>query len=266
MAHSTCKDRHLHAVDVKLADIAASVVAPMRVWSKLSFVAGMTRCWGTAALFAVLFAPTQGAAQMLIPSPPLAPDIAALPRLNGDGVGFSDINALLDMLDARDLDALNCYGSAAPDGPFRTVEVLSDGPEFLSFQIDNSTYCEGAAHPWWHRKIVNIDLATGQETDLRAFLPRSFMPSGEPVDPLVVLFLNTVAELPGECVSAYGWALQNGYVQLNLGLVEAKGALMLWPDGLAYADTPCLDAALVPSAKLKEAGFDGRLMQALVPE
>lgn len=213
----------------------------------------------------MLSAATHAIAQDLVPSPNLAPDIAALPRLNGDGAVVSDINARLQHLDDHDLENLNCNGQSPPDGPFRAVEVLADGPEFLSFMIDIGAYCDGAAHPSWSREIVNLDLQTGEETGLREFLPPSGRPSQRRDDLLTVFFLNSVADLPGDCVQAYAWALSNGYLHLDLGLDEAEGALLLWPSGLAYVETPCLDTAYVPVDRLREAGFGERLTRALTP-
>jgi hypothetical protein len=174
------------------------------------------------------------------------------------------VNDQLDALDQRDLDAVLCYHGARSDGPFRTVEVLADGPEFLSFLIATSSYCDGAAHAWWAQRIVSFDLQTGQETDLRAFLPAGF---GNPEVDLAVLFLNSVGVLPGDCVAAYASAFQAGGLRFDLGLAEGEGegALVLWPRGLAYVETPCLDLAFVPVARLREAGFHGRLTGALAP-
>jgi hypothetical protein len=208
--------------------------------------------------FAVLLVTGPAWAEVL-PQPPLAPDIAALPRLAGDGDIAARVNDQLALLDQRDLEALLCYGGLAED-PFRTVEVLSDGPEFLSLMIATSGYCQGAAHGWWGQRIVTFDLATGAETDLHDTLP---FPPSLTDDSLAVLFLNTVGDLPGECVVAYAAALRDGFLGFDLGLSEAEGALVLWPRGLAYVETPCLDLAFVPLERLREAGFDPRLIRTL---
>lgn len=213
-------------------------------------------------LGAALFPASAVTAQDLLPSPPLAPDVAALPRLAGEGAIIARVNAALAQRDQRDLDAVTCYGGQ-PDGPFRTVEVFADGPEFLSLVISTSSYCEGAAHPWWHQDILNFDLETGEQTDLRAYMPTAF--GSNPEDALAVLFLNTVADLPGDCVQSYARAFRDGYLRFDLGLAEAEGALMIWPGGLAYVETPCLDLAYVPLARLQEAGFHGTLIRALSP-
>jgi hypothetical protein len=213
------------------------------------------------ALLLLLALPGPALAE-LVPQPPLAPDIAALPRLAVDVDIAAQVNGQLALLDQRDLDAVLCYGGP-PDDPFRTVEVLADGPDFLSLLIATSSFCQGAAHPWWNQRIVTFDLATGVETDLRDMLP--FSPN-DPDSALAVLFLNTVGDLPGECVVAYAAALRDGFLGFDLGLSEAQAALVLWPQGLAYVETPCLDLALVPLDRLREAGFDPRLIRALEQE
>jgi hypothetical protein len=206
-------------------------------------------------------------AQDLLPWPDLAPEIAALPRLAGDSDLARTVNAALDALDARDLEAVNCHYSNRSDGPFRAVEVLSDGPEFISFFITKGTYCDGAAHPWTAQEIVNFDLESGLQTDLRDLLPDTFQSADDQSEMLSVLFLTHVADLPGECVWAYAhaYAMRNSYLSFDLGLAESRGALMLWPQGLAFVHTPCLDAAFVSAERLGEAGFDSRLIKALTP-
>lgn len=226
----------------------------------------MTALWRSIAPLCTLLAlspPT--VAQDLLASPPFATNIAALPRLAGDGAVARMVNAELVKLDTRDLEELNCYYGTRSDGPFRAVEVLSEGPDFLSIFITTSTYCEGAAHPWTMERIVNFDLETGLQTDLRSLLPDTFQSADNQSEMLSVLFLTNVADLPGECVLAYAYAIRRGYLNFDLGVAKTKRAMMLWPDGLSYADTPCLDAALVPAEGLREAGFDARLVAALIP-
>ncbi|MGL4320187.1 MAG: hypothetical protein ACRCS3_04925 [Paracoccaceae bacterium] len=202
-------------------------------------------------------------AQDLIDSALLGPDIAALPRLAGGGAIADVVNAQLQTIDESDLNALSCVGDSGSERPSRRVEVLSAGPEFLSFLISKGAYCAGAAHPSWSQRTVNFDLQTGEQTNLRAFMPRNFTPSDQQDDPLAVMFLNTIGDLPGDCVQAYARAIRDGHLGFELGLAKSQGALMLWPDGLAHVHTPCLDMAYVPLARLQEAGFDARILKAL---
>lgn len=225
----------------------------------------MTTTASVALLSAALSIGGQAAAQDLVPSPPLAPDIDALPRLKGNTPVVAQINALLDQRDARDLEALNCSYETPSDQPGRLVEVLADGPKFLSFVIAMGTYCEGAAHPWSAQSIVNFDLDTGKATDLQEFLPQTFTLEAEPDNPLAALFIDAVVDPPEDCLQAYSLAMRDGYLGFELGLVESNGAMMILPQGLAYVDTPCLDAAYVPVDRLREAGFGDKLIEALTP-
>jgi hypothetical protein len=204
-------------------------------------------------------------AQEVVPSPPLEADVMALPRLAGESPAVRRINDELQRLDDFDLEALACYYGSRSVDPIRSVEVLADGPEFLSLLIANSTYCEGAAHPWWEQKIVTLDLESGETTQLLEYLPHRWGIADNPEDLLSIFFINSVDDLPMECVRSYARAIRDGALYFDLGLVEAQGALMLWPSGLAYAETPCLEAAYVPIDRLREAGFGERLIEALTP-
>jgi hypothetical protein len=71
-------------------------------------------------------------ADPLIPSPPLAPEVAALPRLAGDTATAGFINDALEDLDRRHLALVTCDGGTS-DQPYRAVETLSEG--YLSFDL-----------------------------------------------------------------------------------------------------------------------------------
>lgn len=202
-------------------------------------------------------------AQELIPSPTLAPGVAALPRMAGRDAVSLAINAELEKLDARDLAAINCADGRRSESAGRSVEVLSDGPEFLSLSISAGSYCEGAAHPWWKQSVINFDLRTGKQSDLREYLPAAWVVNARPDEVLSSLFLNVVGELPGECLQTYTRAIAEGYLSFDLGLVENESSLILWPVGLARVEAPCLDVALVSADRLREAGFAPRLIAAL---
>lgn len=218
-----------------------------------------------ALLGAVVAASAPAFSQDLLPSPPLQPDIAALPRLAGETPAIRQINDELQRLDAFDLEALNCYGGSRSDGPFRSVEVLADGPEFLSLQIANSTYCEDAAHPWWEQKIVTFDLEDGHTTQLLEYLPFYWGTADNPQDLLSLFFINSVGDLPMECVLTYARAIRDSTLFLELGVAKAERALIIWPVGLPHVESPCLEAAFVPVERLVDLGFHGKLIDALTP-
>lgn len=218
------------------------------------------------ALAALLALADTALAQDLLTTPPLATHVAALPRLAGNSSVAHKVNAELDKLDARDLAAVDCNADRQTGQPFRSVDVLSDGPDFLSLRISTGAWCERAAHPWALTEIVTFDLRAGKETDLRNLLPGKPKPVEDQNDLLFVLFLNSVDDLPGDCAATYATNMRAGYLTFDLGLDEANRALVLWPHGLAYVDQPCLDLAHVPVDRLTEAGFDRRLTDALSHE
>jgi hypothetical protein len=57
--------------------------------------------------------------------------------------------------------------------------------------------------------------------------------------------------------------MREGQPGFDLDLVEANGALLLWPSGLAYVEQPCLVPVPVPVDRPAEAGFDRKLTDAL---
>lgn len=213
-------------------------------------------------LLAALLLGLPVAAQDLVQMPPLGPEIEALPRLAGNSPTDHRVNAQLDLLDADHLDRVTCQGGDH-DGAFRSVELLEDGPEFLSFVVTISTYCEGAAHPWTFEVAVNFDLQTGDRTDLTEYLPSLWKGPDVAHTNLSVLYINSVGALPEACLTAYARVIADGHLSVALAVNEAEGSLLMLPSGLAFVDTPCLDRANVPPAHLLEAGFQGKLIRAL---
>jgi hypothetical protein len=216
-----------------------------------------------ALLCAMAAAPALG--QELLPSPPLQPDVTALPRLAGNSPAIQKINAELKRLDEFDLEALTCYHTDQPENSARSVEVLSDGPEFLSLMISNSTYCAGTDRSWSEQKIVTFDLEAGETTKLHEYFPPSWGTAEHSEDLLSIYFINLVDDLPMDCVPAYARAVRTGYIFFDLGIAKAERALVLWPSGLAPVETPCLEAIHVPVDQLVDAGFHGKLIDALTP-
>lgn len=216
-----------------------------------------------ALLCAMAAAPALG--QELLPGPPLQPDVTALPRLAGNSPAIQQVNAELQRLDESDLEAINCYHTDQPANPVRTVKVLSDGPEFLSLMISNSTYCTGTARIGSEQKLVTFDLEAGQTTELWEYLPFYWGTAENPEDLLTVFFLNEI-DLPMDCVPAYAWAIRTGYLFFDLGVSKADRALILWPAGVGPVESHCLVTASVPFDRLVDAGFHGKLIDALTPE
>jgi hypothetical protein len=215
-----------------------------------------------ASLGLMLATVVPATAQDIESSPDLAPDIAALPRLVGESAAVQRINDQLALLDQRDFETVSCGDPGRAQDPVRTIEILADGPDFLSVMITSGGYCEGAAHPWWTQSIANFDLKTGEATDLRQYFPQAWQGSDET---LFLLFINTVGELSGECLQAYTALSRDEFYSFDLGLAETEAALVILPVGLPYIDSPCVMTAYVPATRLAEAGFGSRLVQALSP-
>lgn len=198
----------------------------------------------------------------LVPRQPLAPGVEGLPRLAGSGEFVERINAALQELDAEDLEAATCYGDYV-NPPDRSVDILANGTDFLAFQIFVSPTCEGVMHLWMTREVVNFDLATGERTDLLDLLPDRWRDNRDRDDYLRVLYLNSIVPLIGECVESFAWAIRDDLLSFELSLDEAESTLLILPHGLSEAEKPCLEDAHVPVWRLREMGFDERLIRAL---
>jgi hypothetical protein len=213
-----------------------------------------------ALAIAALAAPL--AAQELVPSPPLAPNVAALPRLGGDTAIAGKINATLQMLDDQDLQSVTCDGEDA-EYAFRSVKVLSDGPEFLSVLLSSGGACEGANYPFSTTDLLNFDLETGSQTDLLPLLPEGWadrINADDPDDdPLLALYLDMASEeIRDQCRDTL-----EGPISFEFGLDEQGGQLVILPEGLLHIELGCENAVYVPADRLKAAGFHPRLLTAL---
>jgi hypothetical protein len=203
------------------------------------------------------------AAQDLIPSPPLAPNVDALPRLDGDTVVARQINAALQMLDEQDLQSVTCEGED-PENASRSVKVLSDGPEFLSLLLSSGGACEGSNYPFSMTELLNFDLETGGQIDLLQFLPdgwadriNAYDPDN---DPLLALYLEMAGEeVRDQCQDT----LMNGSISFEFGLDGQEGQLLILPDGLLHIELGCENAVSVPVERLKAVGFHPRLIESL---
>jgi hypothetical protein len=211
--------------------------------------------------FAALAAPL--AAQELAARPPLAPNVEALPRLDGDTAIARQINTTLQMLDDQDLQSVTCDGED-PEYAFRAVKILSDGPEFLSILLSSGGACEGANYPFSMTQMLNFDLETGSRTDLLQLLPEGWaerLNADEPDDdPLLSLYLELASEeIRDQCRDT----LIAGSSDFEFGLDGQGGRLVILPDGLLNNELGCENEVLVPRDRLKAVGFRPRLLEAL---
>lgn len=214
-------------------------------------------------LLAALAAGSPLRAEGLVSAPPLAPDVEALPRLSGDTEIVQRVNDALQNRDDVDNGIATCDGEN-PEGAFRSVDILAEGAEFLTFIIEVGGYCEGAAHPWSERHIVNFDMRTGNETDLMEYLPRTVAEEADPADALLKLYVDGAGDdLPEDCLDALTFAKDQRQLWFDLGLDLKSQALLLLPQGLPYVASGCESEVGLSIDRLQEAGFDGKLIRAL---
>lgn len=94
-------------------------------------------------------------------TPPVSANIAAAPRLVGDGAPIAAINADLALIDAMGAASLSeCEG----DGFARTVTQPMTGPGYVAYMISDEYNC-GGPYPSTSQTPVTYDLATGARVD-----------------------------------------------------------------------------------------------------
>lgn len=237
-----------------------------------------------AALLAILIPlPLQADAlhAPLIFQPPLAPDLASLPRLAGQDPVSTKINAALQTED----DSLLSFRQDClqePNSDFSaTYEVTLDGPEFLSILQSREWYCN-TAHGWSDRIPLIFDLKTGDAVDPASLLPAAVRPvshdqnwasfsvekSLASVRPLTDLYLTELASAPPneladlndlDCADILTRELHGFLMWPN----AKTHALMLMPNDLAYVFTPCQNPVALPVALLLKLHASPRLILAL---
>lgn len=223
-------------------------------------MSSVTLCCLPALAFAGLVAPLM--AQDLVPSPPLAANVEALPRLDGDTAIARQINATLQMLDDQDLQSVTCDGEDS-EYASRSVKVLSGGPEFLSMLLSSGGACDGANYPFSDTEILNFDLETGSQADLLQFLPDGWaerINANDPDDdPLLSLYLEMASEeIRDQCLDTL-----EGPISFEFGLDGQEDRLVILPDGLLNNELGCENEVFVPVDRLKVEGFHPRLIKAL---
>lgn len=205
----------------------------------------------------------------LIFLPPLAKDIAALPRLAGSDRASLRINDQLTTLD-QDAKSFAVDCNTDPPNSFveRDISIEFSGPRFVSFLISEGFYCPGAAHPNFGASPLNFDLATGEEVDWQQLFPADLLPSNDQPGPphnvqfsarLTQLFLSMDHSLPPECVDE----IKGNQNYFEVWLSSSEKGLVVQPVGLAHAMQACGDAVLIPLDRLRVLGFADDLVKAL---
>ena len=225
----------------------------------------MTRFFSWLVLLSFSALPMQGTAETLTVPPPLADFVDAIPRLNGDTKAAASINAALAELDREQIVAMTCgEGGDNLERGFRHVDILSDGPVFLSLVVSAGASCE-AQYPGGWVETWNFDLSTGARTDLTEYLPDAWTELGRRDPMLFALYLDSVDETALEegCLDVLARDFESGLLELMLGIDTASGRLMILPEGLIPVESQCEEKAMVPVAQLRKAGFLPLLIQAV---
>jgi hypothetical protein len=110
--------------------------------------------------------------------PDLAEDVAALPRIVGEGAAIERVNADLQRIDGAVMQNA-CEGGG---GIERGVTQPMTGPAYVSFWIAEGYYCEGAAHPSNDQTAVTYDLATGARVNWIEAAPGLQLTAGDLTD------------------------------------------------------------------------------------
>ncbi|NEY90426.1 hypothetical protein [Tabrizicola oligotrophica] len=202
--------------------------------------------------------------------PDLAEGIAALPRLVGEGQAIRQINALLSAKDAEVLALAKDCNSDPPNSFYeRSLAVTFDGPLLLSILVETAFYCPGAAHGLSWVEPLNFDVSLGTATDMHGVFPAAFIakPTTDPKGYLPPRFTPEVAELYISSDPEIDPDCAN-LIRDNEGLFDvwpnaAQHGLTLMPFGLAYFFTFCQNPVTIPTATLRQLGFDKALLEAL---
>ena len=216
----------------------------------------------------------------LIYAPPMAPGIAALPRLAANDATAENISAALAAFEANTIDfARDCLASPRSDYHF-SFEVTLQGPEYLSIVTDTDFYCDGAAHGNWFNNVLLFDLTTGAVVDPLSLLPDDLRPLHlEPGSSAVAHVQPEMTALTDLYIQLLPTAPPNQYAALNhldcAAILRSQGhgfqvwpdakaqALILQPAGLAYVFTSCIAPVEVPLPLLQQLRTPPRLIRAL---
>lgn len=206
-------------------------------------------------------APASAGADTLTLPPDPAPWVAALPVVTGDTSAAARINAALAEIDRSQQFAMTCEG-LDPEGAFRTVDILSDGPAFLSLFVTIAGACEGASYPWSEHLALTFDLATGAPADLAAFLPPGWRDRGPELFTLYLAHAD-LAAFEDDCLDVLTLSAEYGRLSYLFGVDSAAQRLVIRPTGLLPIEAGCEQPARVPADALRAAGFGPALVAAV---
>jgi hypothetical protein len=224
-----------------------------------------------ALILALLASPATAQTVSLTHPAPLAPGIAAFPKVIGHSRTARNINAALADNDA-DVKGSDCR--AAPNFyTERSIEVTLAGPHYLAFLITDGWYCPSSAHPGSATSPLIFSLTNGDYINPQIWLPRALRPDAHlnrtegqttQTTPLTDLYLNLAKPDPAaqddpNCTEILQ-TVPHGFI---LWPDASKHALILQPSGLPYIFTACLNPVALPVAQLLKQHASPRLIAAL---
>ncbi|MEI6798032.1 MAG: hypothetical protein WCO04_02295 [Pseudomonadota bacterium] len=211
----------------------------------------------------------------LILPKPLASDFDAVPRLAGSDPVAMKINQVLqhaqDVLLFERQECLRNFAAEFAAG----WTITLNGPHFLSILGSTFTWC-GWAHPDADHFVLFFDLNTGQQLDPITLLPRDLRPdkpklgqyrgdetSGKLYLPLKKLYLSRAivdTPLPKACLDSFQ---SDDKLHFLIWPDAKEQALMMMPDGMAYAQNFCAEIVSLPLDLLRHLPTAPRLIEAL---
>lgn len=202
--------------------------------------------------------------------PPLAENVASLPRVTAQDAATRRINTYLAEQDRKELDwALGCNSDPPRSFVERSVEVAFVGPRYFGLVVADAFYCPGAAHPNDFVFPLTFDLTTGLKIDWRSLFPQHLLRTEAPATgfdgvvgsaDLTDLYLSVAGTLDQDCRDEI--VGNSGYFRV-WPRARDRG-LILMPSGLAHAMQACADPVVLPVALLQAAGFPDDLLGALI--
>jgi hypothetical protein len=210
----------------------------------------------------------------LRPSPNLAKDVEAFPRLEGEGDAIKVINRMLSAADATAAkDAKSCIKDAHGKAHWeRRVDVTSLSPRFVSFVASNDFFC-GGAHPDTSNTVLVFDLKTGALADWTQLIPGSTKPGTDndtatagvellPTirSPQLEALFKTAASKANDCADVMSQT--EGEELLVWPDAKSKGLAVTMP-GLPHVVQACGGPITIPLSDLQAMNVDAALIEAI---
>lgn len=232
---------------------------------------------GAAALCVLAASAVAATAPSLRPSPNLAKDVEAFPRLDGEGDAIKVINKSLSAADATAAkDAKSCIKDAHGKAHWeRDVDVTSLSPRFVSFVASDDYFC-GGAHPDTSTTVLVFDLKTGALADWTQLIPGATKPASDAgsaaagveflptiLSPKLEALFKTAAGKVDDCAEVMSQT--NGEELLVWPDAKTKGLAVTMP-GLPHAARACGGPVSIPLSDLQAMNVDPALLEAIAAQ